>query len=113
MLVISFAMDNNTTFNKSTNKTIEKFQDQRIRKIDEMKNLSWPDYDEKLLIENIIPFVVQINGKKREVFEIERDLSEDKVLEIIFQNQNVNKYLLNKEIKKKIFVSNRLMNIIV
>ena len=44
---------------------------------------------------------------------IERDLSEDKVLEIIFQNQNVNKYLLNKEIKKKIFVSNRLMNIIV
>ena len=78
-----------------------------------MKNLSWPDYDEKLLIENIIPFVVQINGKKREVFEIERDLSEDKVLEIIFQNQNVNKYLLNKEIKKKIFVSNRLMNIIV
>jgi hypothetical protein len=37
MLVISFAMDNNTTFNKFTNKTIETFQDQRIRKIDEMK----------------------------------------------------------------------------
>ena len=95
------------------NPIIPHFSLECLKKIDEMKNLSWPDYDEKLLIENIIPFVVQINGKKREVFEIERDLSEDKVLEIIFRNQNVNKYLLNKEIKKKIFVSNRLMNIIV
>jgi leucyl-tRNA synthetase len=83
-----------------------------LKNIEETTSLTWPNYDEELIIENIIPFVVQINGKKREVFEIERDLSEENVLKIIFQNKNINKHLLDKTIKKKIFVSNRLINII-
>jgi leucyl-tRNA synthetase len=95
------------------NPIIPHFSLECLKNIDEKAGLTWPDYDKELIIENIIPFVIQINGKKREVFEIERDLSEDNILKIIFQNKNINKYLLNKTIKKKIFVSNRLINIIV
>jgi leucyl-tRNA synthetase len=95
------------------NPIIPHFSLECLKNIDEKASLTWPDYDKGLVIENIIPFVVQINGKKREVFEIKRDLSEESVLKIILQNKNINKYLLDKTIKKKIFVSNRLINIIV
>jgi len=95
------------------NPIIPHFSLECLKNIDEKEGLTWPDYDKELLIENIVQFVVQINGKKREVIEIERDLSEENVLKIILQNKNVNKYLIDKTIKKNIFVSNRLINIIV
>ena len=95
------------------NPIIPHFSLECLKNIDETASLTWPDYDKELLIENIVQFVVQINGKKREVIEIERDLSEENVLKIILQNKNVNKYLIDKTIKKNIFVSNRLINIIV
>ena len=95
------------------NPIIPHFSLECLKKIDEKSIPIWPDYDEKLLIENIIPFVIQINGKKRLVMEVERNLSEDKILKIIFQSENIKKFLIDKEIKKKIFVVNRLINIIV
>jgi len=95
------------------NPIIPHFSLECLKKIDEKSIPFWPDYDEKLLIENIIPFVVQINGKKRHVLEVERNLPEDKILEKIFLTGNIKKFLINKEIKKKIFVVNRLINIIV
>ena len=95
------------------NPIIPHFSLECLKKIDEKSIPFWPDYDEKLLIENIIPFVVQINGKKRHVLEVKRNLSEEKILEKIFQTDNIKKFLINKEIKKKIFVVNRLINIIV
>ena len=73
----------------------------------------WPDYDEELLVENIIPFVIQINGKKRYVLDVNRNISEEQILKIINQNSNISKFLENKEIKKKIFIANKLINIIV
>ena len=95
------------------NPIIPHFSLECLKRIDDKANLSWPDYDEKLILENILPFVVQINGKKRDILKIERNLSEDKVLKIISQSENTKKYLVNKEIKKKIFVINRLINIII
>ena len=92
---------------------IPHFSHECLKKLDDNPNLTWPNYDEKLIVENIIPFVVQINGKKRHVLEIERDLSEEKILKIISQTENTKKYLVNKTIKKKIFVINRLINIII
>ena len=57
--------------------------------------------------------MIQINGKKRDLIKIERDAEEKEVMKIIYQQENINKYLNNKEIKKKIFVPNRLINIII
>ena len=73
----------------------------------------WPDYDEKLLIEDLITFVIQINGKKRGVIEAKRDTLEKELILMINKNENLKKYLFEKEIKKKIFVPNKLINIIV
>ncbi len=72
----------------------------------------WPEYDEKLLIEEIIPYVIQINGKKRGIIEAKRDILEEELIKILVKENSINKYLIEKEIKKKIFVPNKLINII-
>jgi leucyl-tRNA synthetase len=95
------------------NPIIPHFSLECLKKIDEEAKPSWPDYDKELLIENIIAFVVQVNGKKRHVLDVERNISEDQILEKIYQSSNISKFLENKEIKKKIFIANRLINIIV
>ena len=77
------------------------------------KSIKWPVYDDTLLIENIIEYVVQINGKKRGIIKTKRDMLENNLIELIYQQHNLSKYLEKKEIKKKIFIPNKLINIIV
>jgi leucyl-tRNA synthetase len=75
--------------------------------------IEWPEYDETLLVEDIIPYVIQVNGKKRAIIEAKRDILDEELFEIVQQNKNLKKYCSEKEIKKRIFVPNRLINIIV
>ena len=77
------------------------------------KSIKWPVYDDTLLIENIIEYVVQINGKKRGIIKTKRDMLENNLIELIYQQHNLSKYLEKKEIKKKIFIPNKLINIII
>ena len=72
----------------------------------------WPAYNEKLLIEDVIAYVIQVNGKKRAIIEAKRDILDEELFEIVQKNKNLKKYFSEKEIKKKIFVPNRLINII-
>ena len=76
------------------------------------KQIRWPIISEDELIEEEINFVVQINGKKRALLKTKRDVEEKQVLSEIKSNPNIEKFLQNKKIIKTIFVSNRLINII-
>ena len=73
----------------------------------------WPSVNEEFLIEKTKKIVVQINGKKRDLIEAKSNISESELMDIINSNKNLLKYFENKTIKKKIFVPNRLINIIV
>ena len=64
------------------------------------------------LIEEDINFVVQINGKKRTILKVKRDVIEKEILEIIKLNPEIDKFFKDQTIKKSIFVPNRLINII-
>ena len=75
--------------------------------------MNWPDYDESLLVEDFVNIVVQINGKKRGLINVKKNILEDEVLEIINKDINMEKYLKNNVIKKKIFIPNKLINIII
>ena len=77
------------------------------------KNVKWPIVSGDLLIDDKINFVIQINGKKRGLLIVDRNISQDKLIEKIKLDNDLNKYLENKEIKKEIFIKNRLMNIII
>ena len=91
---------------------IPHFANECLKNFD-IKSIKWPVYDDTLLIENIIEYVVQINGKKRGIIKTKRDMLENNLIELIYQQHNFSKYLEKKEIKKKIFIPNKLINIIV
>ena len=82
-------------------------------KIKNSEKITWPKFDEKLTIDNEVIFVIQINGKKRAIVKTVREISEEKLFKKILQEENILKYITNKEIRKKIFVPNKLMNIII
>jgi len=78
-----------------------------------LEKMNWPKYDESRLIENKVRIVIQINGKKRGLIEIDRDNSEQDLTKIINTDKTLKKYLDNQTIKRKIFIKNKLMNIII
>ena len=74
---------------------------------------TWPIVAKEDLIEDEINFVVQINGKKRAVLKVKRDMSEKEILKTTKLSQDIEKFLTKQSIKKVIFVPNRLINIII
>ena len=75
--------------------------------------IEWPKYNEKLLIEEKIIFVIQINGKKRSIIETQRGINQEDLMVQVLGEESLIKYLKNKEIKRKIFVPDKLINIII
>ncbi|MBL7142256.1 MAG: leucine--tRNA ligase [Candidatus Pacebacteria bacterium] len=80
---------------------------------DSIHKQSWPKYDKKLIKDDMITLVVQVNGRVRDKIEVEADISEEKAKELAISSQNVKKWVQNKEIKKVIFVPRRLINIVI
>ena len=88
------------------------FSSECLKLLDTSENLKWPKFDEAILVENFVNLVIQINGKKRGLLKIKKNISEDEVLMNIKKEKNISKYLEDQNIKKKIFIPNRLINII-
>ncbi|MFA5224167.1 MAG: leucine--tRNA ligase [Candidatus Omnitrophota bacterium] len=74
---------------------------------------SWPKYDPKLLIEENVELVIQINGKIRSKIQVARSISEDKLKELVFKDEKLAAWLEGKSPKKFIVVPNRLINIVI
>ena len=77
------------------------------------KTAEWPIVSKEDIIDENINFVVQINGKKRALLNVKRDLDEKNILKKILENIDTEKLLRGQKIQKTIFVSNRLINIII
>ena len=82
-------------------------------KRDSIHKQIWPKYEPKLLKEEIITLVIQINGKVRDKIEVESDISEEKAKELALSRERVLKYVEGREIKKLIFVPQKLINVVV
>ncbi|MDB9792214.1 leucine--tRNA ligase [Candidatus Pelagibacter sp.] len=93
------------------NPFIPHFSNECLNTINE-NQIKWPKISKEDLIEEDINFVVQINGKKRAILNVKRDMVEKDILEIIRLNLEIEKFLKDQTIKKSIFVPNRLINII-
>ena len=71
------------------------------RTLEDKSAIKWPDINKKLLIEENINFVIQINGKKRGLIKANRNISENEIIKLIKENTEINKYIKNQELKKK------------
>ena len=79
----------------------------------EVKNFKWPQYDDSMLKEEVIKIVIQINGKKRGLIQAKPNINEEKLFEIIKNDEKIMKFLIQKNIKKKIYIRDKLLNIII
>ncbi len=73
----------------------------------------WPKYDPRLVKEEIITFIIQVNGKVRDKIEARADITEEKAKEIALSEEKIKKWVKDKKIKKVIFVPKKLINIVI
>lgn len=73
----------------------------------------WPKADPKKMIELEVKIAVQINNRVRAEVLIPTGAEETEVVHIAREIPDVEKWLLGKEIKKTIYVKNKLLNLIV
>ena len=73
----------------------------------------WPNWDEALLVTETIKLVVQVNGKVRATVEIDKNASEEEVKALALAQENVQKFLENKEPTKVLYIPGRLVSIVV
>ena len=73
----------------------------------------WPEYDESLIKEKTLSVAVQVNGKKRGLIEITKNASQDEALILAKEIEAVEKAIGENPVKKVIYVSGRILNIIV
>ena len=72
----------------------------------------WPKYDEKLIKEEKILLIVQINGKVRDKIEVDRHYQKE-AEKIVLKSEKIKTLIGEKEAKKIIFIPNKLINIVI
>ena len=93
---------------------IPHYSSECIKLINSSLDVKWPDIDNKILIQKNINYVVQINGKTRQIISEKSDLSEIELMDLIKKDKSANKYIKSEaNIKRIIFIPNKLINIIV
>ncbi len=92
---------------------IPHFASECLEQLNASNKNKWPTIEKDFLEKIEHNIVVQINGKKRDVFTINTDLNEKEILKNVIKREKCSKYLEKKEIKKTIYVKNKLINIII
>ena len=77
------------------------------------KSKTWPKIDLSLIKKEKIKMAIQINGKTREIIDVVKGLSQEKIVEKCKKNEKINKKINQKKIIKIIFVKDRIINFII
>ena len=72
----------------------------------------WPKADESLLTESSVTIGVQVNGKMRATINIAPDANEDTAREAALAQDNVNRAIDGKTIRKFIYVPGKIVNVV-
>jgi len=72
----------------------------------------WPKIDDSLLHKENFDIVIQINGKKRAIINASKDETEENILSKSLAIKNIQVILDKKIIAKKIFIKNKILNIV-
>ncbi len=84
-----------------------------LKKPDTIAYSDWPQWDEKLAAEDEITYAVQVNGKVRETFSVPAETTKSEIIAHAKDLPKVAKYLSAGEIKKEIFVPNKIIGFVV
>ena len=84
-----------------------------LEKLGEKDFDNWPKIDNELISGDKIKIAIQINGRTRDVIEIEKDLDEKGIIAESKMSKKINDNLKNKQIVKIIYVKNRIINYLI
>jgi len=84
-----------------------------LEKLNYDLDINWPTIEQKYLQQETNDIVIQVNGKKRGIISIEKNLQEEEIINQIKNEKLIEKYLNNGKLIKTIYVKNRLINYIV
>jgi leucyl-tRNA synthetase len=74
---------------------------------------TWPKYDEALTKGGNITLIIQVNGKVRDKMEMRAGLDQSQVEGLVLNAPKVKPWLEGKEVRKVIFVPDKLINIVI
>jgi leucyl-tRNA synthetase len=74
---------------------------------------NWPKYDPQLAVADEVDIAVQVNGRLRATVTVPRGASEEEVKAKALAEDGVQRHTDGKQIRKVIFVPDRLINIVV
>ena len=72
----------------------------------------WPEFDPQKIVSSDIIIIVQINGKPRATFPMPVGSIQAEVEKVAFGLADVSKWLVGKEIKKRMFIKERILSVI-
>ncbi|MDY6314210.1 MAG: leucine--tRNA ligase, partial [Clostridia bacterium] len=73
----------------------------------------WPEYDESKTLDDVIEYVIQINGKVKEKMNFAADAGVDEIKASALENGKIKELIGGKTVVKTIVVPKRLVNIVV
>jgi leucyl-tRNA synthetase len=73
----------------------------------------WPKHDPSLLTKDNVIIGVQVNGKNRGQIELPKDCEQSLAESLALNLEGVIRAMANKKIKKIIYVTNRILNVVV
>ncbi len=79
----------------------------------QIKDQKWPEYDEKLIKDQKVLLIIQINGKVRDKIEVPVGINQKDAEKIVFESPKIKIWISGKEVRKIIFVPNKLINIVI
>jgi leucyl-tRNA synthetase len=74
---------------------------------------SWPEFDPALVVDDVLPYAVQVNGKLRGEIKVPAAATEAEVRAAAEADDKVKLSLAGKQIRKVVFVPKRLINYVV
>ncbi|MGZ6141600.1 MAG: leucine--tRNA ligase [Myxococcaceae bacterium] len=80
---------------------------------DSTLTLGWPTFDPTLVVDEVLPYAVQVNGKLRGEIRIAADAGESEVRAMAEGEEKVRAALAGKALRKVVFVPKRLINFVV
>jgi leucyl-tRNA synthetase len=76
-------------------------------------NVDWPLYDVDKIQTDTISIAIQVNGKVRDEIEIGLEMKEGDLWGMVLEREGVKKWTEGKEVKKKIYIKGKIINIVV
>jgi leucyl-tRNA synthetase len=86
---------------------------QKLGHISSIAYEPWPKYDESKAEDLSVEIVVQINGKVRTKFSVEKDTDDERLKKMVVNDENIKRYLDAKQIIKIVIVKNKLVSLVV